>query len=149
MKRIILILLLGGFLLSACNAATGIEISNPWMRPAQKDGNGAIYFLLQNYSAGSDELTGASSDAAQAVEMHESSMEGDVMKMQQVTSIPIPGKASIEFAPGGLHIMLVGLSEDLQVGDEIQVTLHFAEHEDIQLRVPVQEMQGDGSINDH
>ena len=149
MKKIITILLLGIFLLSACDAATGIEISNAWIRPALKDGNGAVYFLLQNHSAGRDELTGASSKAAQAVEMHESSMEGDVMQMQQVTSIPIPGKASIEFAPGGLHIMLIGLNEDLQVGDEIQVTLHFTEHEDILLTVPVQEMEREGSLNDH
>ena len=149
MKKFITVLLLGNFLLSACDAATGIEVSNAWMRPAMKDGNGAVYFLLRNHSAGRDELTGVSSDTAQAVEMHKSSMEGDVMQMQQITSIPIPGKASIEFTPGGLHIMLISLNEDLQVGDEIQVTLHFTEHEDIPVTVPVQEMEGEGSMNDH
>lgn len=149
MKKSIIIVLLGIFLLSACDAATGIEVSNAWARPALKDGNGAVYFLLQNHSSGSEELTGASSDAALAVEMHETSRQGDVMQMQQVTSIPIPGKASIEFAPGGLHIMLIGLNEDLQAGDEIQVTLHFSEHEDILLTIPVQEMEGDASMNEH
>lgn len=149
MKRLVSIIVLGIFLLSACDAATGIQVSSAWARPALKDGNGAVYFLLQNHSAGRDELTGASSDAAQAVEIHESSMEGDVMRMEQVSSIPIPGKASIEFAPGGLHIMLIGLNEDLSVGDELQVTLHFTEHEDILLNVPVQEMPGDESMNDH
>lgn len=149
MKRLVSIIVLGIFLLSACDAATGIQVSSAWVRPALKDGNGAVYFLLQNHSAGRDELTGASSDAAQAVEIHESSMEGDVMRMEQVSFIPIPGKASIEFAPGGLHIMLIGLNEDLSVGDELQVTLHFTEHEDILLNVPVQEMPGDESMNDH
>jgi copper(I)-binding protein len=149
MKKNIIILLLGILMLSACDAATGIEISNAWARPALKDGNGAVYFLLQNHSAGSEELTGVSSESAQAVEMHEPSMEGDVMKMQQVTSIPIAGKESVEFAPGGLHIMLIGLNEDLQAGDEIQVILHFTEHEDIRLTVPVQEMEGEGSMNEH
>jgi copper(I)-binding protein len=149
MKKNIIILLLGILMLSACDTATGIEISNSWARPALKDGNGAVYFLLQNHSAGSEELTGVSSESAQAVEMHETSMEGDVMKMQQVTSIPIAGKESIEFAPGGLHIMLIGLNEDLQAGDEIQVILHFTEHEDIRLTVPVQEMEGEGSMNEH
>lgn len=149
MKRLFSIVAVGIFLLSACDAATGIRVSNAWTRPALKDGNGAVYFLLQNHSAGRDELTGASSDVAQAVEMHKSSMEGDVMRMEQVSSIPIQGKASIDFAPGGLHIMLIGLNEDLSAGDEIQVSLHFTEHEDILLNVPVQEMQGDGSMNDH
>ena len=149
MKRIIVILLAGALLLSACEAASGIEVSNIWMRPALKDGNGAVYFLLQNHSAGRDELTGASSEAAQAVEIHESSMDGDVMQMQQVSSVPIAGKESIEFAPGGLHIMLIGLNEELHLGDEIRVTLHFTEHEDLLLTVPVQEMGGEDSMNDH
>lgn len=149
MKRFFTIMLAGIFLLNACDTATGIEIRDAWARPAMKDGNGAVYFLLQNHSAGRDELMGVSSDIAKAVEMHETKMEGDVMQMQQVMSIPIGGKASLEFAPGGLHVMLIGLEQDLKVGDEFQIALQFANHEDITLTVPVQEMQGDASMSDH
>lgn len=42
-------------LLNACRAATGIEISNAWARPALQNGNGAVYFLLENHSAFGDE----------------------------------------------------------------------------------------------
>ena len=76
MKRLMAAIFLGSFLLAACSAATGIEISKAWARPALQDGNGAVYFLLQNHSAISDELTGVSSEAARAVEIHESKMEG-------------------------------------------------------------------------
>lgn len=148
-ERLLAVPLTGILLLYACSSASGIQISQAWTRPALKDGNGAVYFLLQNHSAFGDELTGASSTAAGVVEMHESRLEGDVMKMQQLASIPIPGKVSLEFAPGGLHLMLIGLKEDLKVGDEIQVTLHFAEHEDITLDVPVLERQGENPTNDH
>ena len=147
MKRYAIFIFLASFLLSACNAATGIEISNAWVRPALPDGNGAVYFLLENHSAFGDELTGVSSEAARAVEMHESRLEGDVMQMRQVMSIPIGGKESIEFGPGGYHVMLIGLKQELKAGDEIQVTLQFKNHEDIQVTVPVQDQAPDGSVN--
>ena len=149
MKRVIVFLMAGIFLLSACDAATGIEVSNPWMRPATKDGNGAVYFVLQNHSAASDELTGVSSEIAQAVEMHESTMEGDVMQMHQVMSVPLKDREGIEFSPGGYHVMLIGLKQDVKLGDQIQVTLHFADHEDITISVPVQENEGDSSMQSH
>lgn len=149
MKRFLIILLAGVLLLNACNTATGIEISNAWTRSASKDGNGAVYFLLQNHSAGADELTAVSSDVAAAVEIHESKMEGDVMQMKQVTSIPLDGKASVEFAPGGYHVMLIGLKQDVKLGDQIQITLQFVNHEDITINVPVQDGAGGSSMQSH
>jgi periplasmic copper chaperone A len=148
MKYFFLTLLAGAFLLSACNAATGIQVSKAWARTASKDGNGAVYFLLQNHSAAADELTGASSDSAVSVEIHESRMEGDVMKMQQLMSVPLAGKASIEFAPGGYHVMLIGLKQDLEIGGQIELTLHFKEYQDITVSVPVQE-SGSNSTQNH
>jgi periplasmic copper chaperone A len=149
MKLLCTIFLAGILLLSACNSATGMEVSQAWARPAAQGGNGAVYFILKNHSASADELVGVTSDIAQAVEMHESKMQGDVMQMQQVTSVPVKGKESVEFAPGGLHVMLIGLKQELQVGDEFQVTLQFAEHEDITVTVSVQETGGSGSMSDH
>lgn len=149
MKRFFTILLLAILSLSGCDAATGITVSNIWARPAAQGGNGAVYFLLQNHSAEGDELTGVASDVAEAVEIHESKMTGDVMQMKQVMSLPIDGKVSIEFAPGGYHVMLIGLKQDLKVGDVFEITLKFSAHEDIILAVPVQETGGSDSISDH
>lgn len=149
MKRIFVTLIAGMLLLNACSAATGIEVTHAWARPAVKDSNGAIYFLLQNHSASADKLLRISSDVADVVEMHESRMEGDVMQMRQVTSLPIRGKASIEFAPGGYHAMLVTLKEDVKIGDEIEITLHFKKHDDITISVPVQEGADTNSMPEH
>lgn len=149
MRRFSLITLAGILLLSACGQAAGLQVSNAWARPAQQNGTGAVYFLLQNHSASRDELIGVSSDAAQAAEMHESKMEGDVMRMGQITSLPIAGKAGIEFGPGGYHVMLVGLKQNLQAGDQIQVTLHFKNHDSLVVSVPVQEMPPEESTGNH
>jgi periplasmic copper chaperone A len=149
-KRFLAAIFLTSLLLNACSSSTGITIKNAWARPAIQDGNAAVYFLLQNHSAVADELIGVSSDAARAVEIHESQMEGDVMQMRQIASVPIRGKESIEFGPGGYHVMLIGLKQELRTGDEIQVTLHFRNHEDLLVNVPVQEMApGDDSMSDH
>lgn len=64
MKRFLTLIFLASLLLNACSAATGIEISNAWVRPALQEGNGAVYFLLQNHSAFGDELTSVSSNAS-------------------------------------------------------------------------------------
>jgi copper(I)-binding protein len=142
MKRFFMILLAGIIMLSACTTAAGIEVSKAWARPATQGGNGAVYFVLHNGSADADELTGVSSEIAEVVEMHETKMEGDVMQMQQVMSIPVGAGDSVELMPGGLHIMLIGLKKDLKAGDEIEITLHFANSEDITVTAPVQEQAG-------
>ena len=148
-KRFLMSMLLAALLLSGCDTATGITVSKPWARPATQGGNGAVYFLLQNHSASADEVIGVTSDVAEATEMHESKMEGDVMQMQQVHSIPVKGKESVEFGPGGLHVMLIRLKQDLELGDQFQVTLQFKDHEEITLTVPVQEVGNGGSMSDH
>lgn len=150
MKRSLILFVTGIFLLGACSgSASGIQVSDAWTRSALKDGNGAVYFLLQNHSSEEDTLTGVASEVARAVEIHETKMDGDVMQMQQVRSISLPGYSKVEFAPGGLHVMLIGLGQDLKAGEEIEITLQFTKHEDITIKVPVQELPGDASMNEH
>jgi len=138
MRNFILILIVV-ILFTACGAEKGIEIHSAWMRPAGQGENGAVYFVIHNHSSEVDELIDVSSDIAAAAEMHESKMSGDVMQMNQVDSVPLEAFAEIEFAPGGLHIMLVDLKRDVRVGDEIEVVLHFKNFEEIKIIAPVRE----------
>ena len=137
--------------MTACGAEKGIEIHSAWMRPAGQGENGAVYFVIHNHSSKADELIAVSSDIAAAAEMHESKMSGDVMQMNQLESVPLEAFAEIEFAPGGLHIMLVDLKQDIKAGDEINVILHFKNSHDINIRVPVRETARpeDHSSEDH
>jgi hypothetical protein len=127
------------FLLGACAPANGMEVHEAWARPAAQGENGAIYFVIRNQEREADELTGVSSEIAEAVEMHESRMDGDVMQMHQLQFVPLEANAEITFEPGGLHIMLIGLKKDLKIGDEIELTLRFKNFEEINLLVPVRE----------
>ena len=131
--------------LNACSAPKGIAVRDAWMRPTAAGENGAVYFVLENDSTDQDELIKASSDLANAVEIHESSMAAgtDVMRMNQVSSVALDASSEVTFEPGGLHVMLVGLKKELKVGDVIELTLHFQKHADIPVSVSVAEFAPD------
>ena len=129
---------LAAVLLTACGAEKGIEVHKVWMRPAAQGENEAVYFVMHNHASETDELTGVTSDAAEAVELDETTVVSDVAQMKKLESVPVEAFAEIEFAPRGYHVMLIGLKQDLNVGDEIEIVLHFKNQEDIRIKVPVQ-----------
>ena len=139
MKRVLYFALAFILLLSACGPDKGIEVHSAWARPAAQGENGGVYFELHNHGSTPDELTSVSSDVADAVEIHESKMEGDVMKMEMMTSLPINAYADMTFEPGGLHVMLVNLHQELKLDDEFEIVLHFKDHEDITVHVIVKD----------
>lgn len=101
-------------------------IRNAWARAASQDhGLSAVYMVIENTGDQPDRLLHAHCDAAQTVELHETKMEGGVMKMQPVDGIDVPAHGTVELKPGGLHVMLIGLTRDLNPGDTIEVELHF------------------------
>lgn len=138
MKRMIIVLVVSLTLLSACAPKEGIDVRDAWMRAAAQGENGAVYLTVQNYSETADALVGASTDVAEAVELHESELVNDVMQMQMLESVQLAPDMPVEFAPGGLHIMLVNLAQALEAGDTIEITLQFQNAPDIALNVPVQ-----------
>jgi len=140
-NRILGSILLITILLSGCAAPAtqGVEARDGWMRPAAQGGNGAVYLVVRSASA--DEITSVSSDVAEAVEMHQSTMSGDVMEMHPLHSVELEAGKDVTFEPGGLHIMLIGLKQDINPGDETQITLHFRNAPDLPVSVAVQENQ--------
>jgi len=147
MKKIIFALILTSFLLTACGAKMPNEIAAKgfWARSGMKDGNSAAYMLLQNGTSADDELIGASSDVAQAVELHLSQMKADgTMEMIQQQSIALPAGGQVELKPGSYHVMLIGLIRDLKAGDKFSLTLKFKNREDITLTIPVKDAEGMG-----
>jgi copper(I)-binding protein len=126
-------------MLAACASAgdQDLQVTDIWARPGLADGNSAIFFVIEN--PGSDDtLLAASSDVAAAVELHKTSMQDGVMKMEHQLSVPVP-KGETVFKPGDLHVMLIGLNEDLVVGDEFGLTLTFSSAGEKTLNVSVRE----------
>jgi hypothetical protein len=62
---------------------------------------------------------------ANVVELHKTTMEGNMMKMAPVENIEIPAQGQAELKPGGLHVMLIGLKRELKPDEKIRLKLHF------------------------
>jgi copper(I)-binding protein len=109
-------------------AGSSIRIEDPWARPAtMMEGKSvsAVYMVIRNEGGQADRLIRAESDVAETVELHETKMEGGMMKMEPVQGIDVPAGGQVELKPGGLHVMLIGLKRELAVGDRLTATLHF------------------------
>jgi hypothetical protein len=101
-----------------------IQAADVWARAAAS-GNSAAYMLLRNGGQTVDRLIRAESDVAAAVELHKTTMEGNMMKMAPVENIEIPAQGQAELKPGGLHVMLIGLKRELKPDEKIRLKLHF------------------------
>ena len=95
-------------LLSAGGAQAQVIVKDAWVRATvpQQQATGAF---LQIGSATDARLVQASSSVAGIVEIHQMSMQGDVMKMQAVAAIELPAGKTVALQPGGYHIMLMAL----------------------------------------
>lgn len=101
----------------------------------------AAFLQIENKGKAEDTLLSATSSAAEQIEIHNMSMEGDVMKMRVVDSITIKSGAKVEMKPGqGYHLMLMGLNKPLKAGDKIPVTLTFRQAGKMKVTVDIVEM---------
>jgi copper(I)-binding protein len=86
----------------------------------------AGYLTIRNNGTDNDWLVAATSDLARKTELHSMTMDNGVMRMRQVEGgIPVPAGGTVTLAPGGYHIMLIGLKAPLHAGQAYDVTLDF------------------------
>ncbi len=115
-------------LLAACTPAIEptpeIALSKAWVRlPAGgRDVTGG-YLVIEN-RGGADVLLSATSSIAEEIELHEHVMEDGMMKMREISDLNVPKKGQLVFAPGGLHLMMFGVT-DLSLGQEVELVLQF------------------------
>jgi copper(I)-binding protein len=148
-KVLVLICAVIGLVLSgvvgAQNATVGsIKIENAYTRatvPGQQVAGG---FMNIDNKGGTDLLVSASSPIAGEVQLHEMSMEGNVMKMRQVKDIPVPAGGAVELKPGGMHLMFINIKAPLATGETVPVKLKFAKAGEVEVKMPVNAMGSPG-----
>jgi periplasmic copper chaperone A len=122
----------------AC-AQEAIQIKNPWVRPGIAGKNTAMYFDVETKEAVSltnVALEVVSSGVAELTELHSHINENGIMKMREVKAIKChPGITSLK--PGGDHVMLMQLRQDLKEGDTVTVTLDFSNGYQTNVTAPV------------
>jgi copper(I)-binding protein len=133
------VLSVGVFLLLAGCSTKELLVQDAWSRPGQAGGTSAIYFTIDNPLETADTLLGVTSDAAETVEMHMTQMENDVMTMIPQRTVPITALSTIKFEPGGLHVMLINLKNDLKAGESFSATLSFDKAGPVTVNITVKE----------
>lgn len=123
-------------------ADAGIEIEDVWVRamPDPLLTRTAAYLSIINRTETTDGLVGVDAAGVEVVELHETTMDGDVMRMRQVEAIDLPPGQRIELTPGGHHIMLIGVERQLVEGDSVSLTLRFASGYEQEVAAPVRPM---------
>jgi hypothetical protein len=106
--------------------------------PAPPADVAAVYFAVVNGGEEDDTLVSVSAAIAGQVMLHETVVEGDSSRMTHLEDgIPIPAGSTVRLEPGGLHVMLMGLSDRPVEGELVAVTLHFERAGEVAIEVPV------------
>ncbi|MFW3614090.1 copper chaperone PCu(A)C [Billgrantia antri] len=97
----------------------------------------AAFMTLRNPGERDVVLVAAESPAAEVAELHDHQNVDGVMQMRQVPQIVVPAGGSAALAPGGLHMMLIGLTAPLQEGEPVEIELRFVTGEAQLIEAPV------------
>lgn len=125
-----------------------LNIAHPYSTPTIGSGNtGAVYFMnIKNNGKDVDQLIGARTDVSSTVEIHEMSLENNIMKMRAIPEVQLPSGFEVTFKHGqanGYHLMLIDLKKPLKLGDKFPMTLKFKKAGECQAEVWVEAPKGE------
>ena len=124
-KSLCFLLALAISMLTGCSKPTPeITVTDNWVRAtAEGQDVGAAYMTIT--SASDATLVKVDSSVSDSVEIHSMSMENGVMKMRMLEELTLKANTPNKLAPGGFHLMLFDLKNQLEVGKQVEFTLHF------------------------
>jgi copper(I)-binding protein len=92
------------------------------------------YMMIHNNGAKADRLIAGSAPFAGKVEIHEMTMDGDVMKMRELENgLEIPPGGMVTLKPGGYHVMFMMMKQNLEAGTKQRVKLQFQNAGEIEM----------------
>lgn len=143
------------FALTACSVQTShpVSVSDGYARATfAMAKTAALYFTMRNESETPVTLTGVSvsTDIANEAQIHTTEMANDMMRMREITEgiIVTPGE-TVSFAPGGFHVMLLGLENGLSEGNTVVLTLMFENAPDLSVTLPVKGLNKEAGHQHH
>jgi copper(I)-binding protein len=88
--------------------------------------SGVVYLTIENGGSKDDALTSVVASVADSASVHQTENDNGIVSMKAVRSLPVAAGQTVQLAPNGLHIMLIGLKRQLKTGDSFPITLNFA-----------------------
>ncbi len=132
--------------------AQSVAVKDAWIRgtvPAQKSTGAFMEITAKN----NVRLISVESKVANAVEIHNMTMQNGVMKMFPVDGVDVPSGKTVKLAPGGYHVMFIGLKEQMKPGERVPLKLNFEladkKRESVELSVEVRDIKGERRAMQH
>ncbi|WP_448176709.1 copper chaperone PCu(A)C [Pseudomonas putida] len=149
-KRGLAALVLMGLALPALAQTT---VSDAWVRASVPHQQSTGAFMVLTASSDS-KLVGVASPVAKTVQVHEMTMNGDVMGMREVKAVELPAGKAVTLDPNGLHVMLMGLHNQVKEGEKVPLTLTIEDakgaKETLEVQAQVRALNADaGGGHDH
>ncbi|MBA1201001.1 copper chaperone PCu(A)C [Pseudomonas capeferrum] len=148
LKRGLAMLALLGMAVPALAETT---VSDAWVRASvpHQQATGAFMILT---ASNDSKLVGVDSPIAKTVQIHEMTMNGDVMGMKQVSAVELPAGKPVALDPNGYHVMLMGLVRQVKEGEQVPLTLTLedakGERQTLEVQAPVRPLTA-GADHDH
>ncbi|MBL0885706.1 copper chaperone PCu(A)C [Myceligenerans indicum] len=122
--------------------AAALTVEDPWAK-AVDDGMTAVFGTLTNTSGHDVRLVSAESAAAGSTELHEFVDEGGSPVMQEAgDGLLVPAETSFTLEPGGPHVMLLGVTDPLEPGEEVTVAVTAEDGSELEITAPVRSFDG-------
>lgn len=119
-----------------------VTVTDAWI-PQPATNTSAMFGKVMNSGSEPVKLTGGSAPDVAMVQVHEFVKQGNTEVMQEVPGgLEIPAGGSVELKSGSYHVMLMDVSADWKVGDEIPVTLNLSNGETVEVTAPVKAREG-------
>jgi periplasmic copper chaperone A len=119
--------------------AGSLTITDPWVRAPQGGAQAGGGLAITNTGSAPDHLLGGTASGATRVEVHMTSHEGGTAQMRPVEGgVEIKPGETIRLAPGGRHLMFIGLKQSLSEGEQVEGTLQFKNAGTVPVKFEVQ-----------
>lgn len=142
-------LVLGLGALTACGSTEepakesgpALTVDSAWVRATtgSKEPDMTSAFMVINNNTGKEvSVTGAASKVAHMTEIHDMvQIDGQMMMQKMTEPLVIKADSGVLLQPGGRHIMLMGLTQELAAGDEVTFTLTYGDGKSVEVTAPV------------
>lgn len=137
MKKTLLVLAMIFSASALADAATAVTVEKPFVRKAMKAQRNSAAFMTLHNSGPEVAIVAAESPVADIVELHTHIHDNGVMRMRRIEKIELPAGGQVVLKPGGLHVMLLGLKQDLNDGGRVSLTLKFSDGSSKTIEAPV------------
>jgi copper(I)-binding protein len=127
----------------AGDAANDMRVEDAYLlAPAPSQMNAAAFLVLRNEGTKAHVLVSVRSEAAKTAELHTHVDDSGIVRMRRLDRIDVAAHSQLAFRPGGLHVMLLGLTHRPAVGEKVTIVLTFEDGSATQVEAAVRALVG-------